>query len=810
MLALLIGAAFTVLLWAIADTHSATSARRDSRTAIVEAGSVEQLVIDLETGQRGFVITKREDFLQPWREARAEFPALASRFVGTATSPGQRRSAEEIVRDVESLINDYSVPLVEQVRRGDAAGFTTAATAEGKRRVDALRGQFGQYVADERAKLRSREDAAAVDQRRAVIAAGIGLTVSTGLVAAFTVFQRRAVVQPIRDAAATALRLSHGDLGVRMRPSRVAELDTLGSSFNTMAVSLQDSRMHIEEARKRLELLYEASVAMGTTLDVEQTAHELANVAVPRFADFVTVDLLAPALRGEEASVTARTPLCRVALAGIRHDAPLSDVGDLMTLRLAASEASGLPTDRATLDADLRVSSGWGPHGAEWARRIVDYGIHSLIRVPLSARGVTLGAVGFWRCRPEPFDQDDVALSEELAAKAAVAIDNARRYTRERSTALTLQRNLLPQCLPGQTAVEVAFRYLPAAPQAGVGGDWYDVIPLSGSRVALVVGDVVGHGLHASASMGRLRTAVRTLAEVDLPPEEVITYLDDLVLHLSSDGGQVGCDHADDVVAASDLGATCLYAVYDPVSRRCSLATAGHPMPAVLTPDGTVRSVTGPVGPPLGVGGLPFEATELELTAGSVLALFTDGLIESRGRDIDSGLADLCRSLTRPAATLEEACDVILDAMLHDDPADDVALLLARTHALPPEQVATWQIAADPAQVEYARRLAVQQLDAWGLDEAAFITELVVSELVTNAIRYGEPPIQLRLINDRTLICEVSDTSSTTPHLRRARTFDEGGRGLLLVANLTQGWGTRQTNTGKTIWCEQTFPAPGT
>jgi CHASE3 domain sensor protein len=801
LLALLIGVAFAVLLWAMTDTNSSTTARRASRTAIVEAGNLEQLVVDLETGQRGFVITKHEEFLEPWQAAREAFPTESRRFIETATSPEQRRGAVQITQGIESFIKDYSVPLVEAVRRGDPAASDLASTAAGKRHVDALRAQFGRYTVNERAKLQAREDLADANQRRAVIAAGAGLVASTALVAAFTVFQHRTVVRPVREAASAAGRLADGDLGVRISTGSVAEIGALGASFNTMAASVQDSR-------KRLELLCEASVSVGTVLDVEQTARELAQVAAPRFADFTTVDLLAPVLRGEEPP-PGSTQLRRVALVGVRQDAPLHDVGDLMALGPSTPEVRGLRTGRATIDADLRTSPHWGSREPERAARILDYGIHSLIRAPMLARGVMVGTVGFWRCRPEPFGQDDVALAEELAAKAAVAIDNALRYTRERSTALTLQRHMLPQRLPSPSAVEVASRYLPAGPQTGVGGDWYDVIQLSGSRVALVVGDVVGHGLHASATMGRLRTAVRTLAEVDLPPEEVLTYLDDLVLHLANDddlGDGHRADDAGDEVSMADLGATCLYAVYDPVSRRCSLATAGHPLPVVLAPDGTVRLVSGHVGPPLGIGGLPFEATDLELDAGSVLALYTDGLVEARHRDIDLGLAELRRALVRPRATLEEACDTVIGSLLPERPADDVALLLARTHALPPEQVATWQIASDPAQVEHARKLAVEQLDAWGLAEAGFVTELVASELVTNAIRYGEPPIQLRLIRDRALICEVSDGSSTTPHLRHARTFDEGGRGLLLVAQLTQGWGTRQTTTGKTIWCEQTLP----
>ncbi len=416
-----------------------------------------------------------------------------------------------------------------------------------------------------------------------------------------------------------------------------------------------------------------------------------------------------------------------------------------------------------------------------------------------------LGVVSFWRAgESEPFEVTDLPDAEELVAKSAVATDNARRYTRERATALALQRSLLPQQLPGQTAVEVAFRYLPAGSQAGVGGDWFDVIPLSGSRVALVVGDVVGHGINASATMGRLRTAVRTLADVDLPPDELLTHLDDLVVHLTGDE-EAGTAESD-VAAAGELGATCLYSVYDPVSRRWALASAGHLLPAVITRDGTVEFVSGFVGPPLGLGGLPFETTELTLPAGSVLALYSDGLVKSRERDFDEGLDTLRDALEAGTASLEDACDTVIHTLVGERPADDIALLLARTHALTSDRVAIWDIPADPSLVMWARKVAVEQLDEWGLVEGAFTTELLVSELVTNAIRYGDSPIQLRLIRDRTLICEVSDASSTAPHLRRARDYDEGGRGLFLVAQLSQNWGARHTTVGKTLWCEQKLP----
>ncbi|MFF4347607.1 SpoIIE family protein phosphatase [Streptomyces sp. NPDC001530] len=562
-------------------------------------------------------------------------------------------------------------------------------------------------------------------------------------------------------------------------------------------------------ARERLALLNEAGTRIGTTLDVARTAQELADLAVPRLADFVSVDLLDSVTRGQEPTagpVDASVILRRVAHQSSHEGVPeaVVDLGAIDIYPPFSPPVRALTTGQPLLSGlDDPDFIRWITEDEMRSERVRAYGFHSIMATPLRARGVTLGVAVFARRESSrPFEQDDLVLAEELAGRAAVGVDNARRYTRERTHALTLQRSLLPRDLPKQAAVEVAYRYLPAGRGAGVGGDWFDVVPLSGTRVALVVGDVVGHGLHASATMGRLRTAVRTLADVDLPPDELLTHLDDLVIHLTSDDDSVCAD----MTSSGQIGATCLYAVYDPVSRICTLASAGHPPPAVLFPDGTVTVVRLSPGPLLGVGGLPFEATELELPESSLLAFYTDGLIASRAQDIGLGLDRLCESLATPVPSLETTCDAVLEALLPDTPDDDVALLLARTRALHTDQVAAWSVPSDPAIVADARAQASRQLAIWGLEEAAYVTELVVSELVTNAIRYGEVPIGLRLIRDRTLICEVSDASSTAPHLRRARIYDEGGRGLHMVAQLTQGWGTRQTPTGKTIWAEQPLP----
>ncbi|WP_268867506.1 SpoIIE family protein phosphatase [Streptomyces blattellae] len=558
-------------------------------------------------------------------------------------------------------------------------------------------------------------------------------------------------------------------------------------------------------ARQRLAMLNEAAAAIGTTLDVVRTAEELVELLVPGYADFASVDLLDWVLGADEppTSLNRQIVLRRVAHGSRTEGTPEAAVrlGDMDVYAGYSPPARALREGRAVL------SQAGEPDFMRWvaerntrapAGRPHRRGVHSVLAVPLRARGTTLGvAVAVRIAHPDDYGGDDAVLAEELASRAAVCIDNSRRFARERSTALALQHSLLPRGLPGQAAVEVAHRYLPSGSLAGIGGDWFDVIPLSGSRVALVVGDVVGHGIPSSATMGRLCTAVRTLADVDLPPDELLTHLDDLVTHLAA---------GDRDEEAAELGATCLYAVYDPVTRHLTMAAAGHPAPAVFLPDGTARLVELNAGPPLGVGGLPFESVELELPEGAVVALYTDGLIEDRDRDVDHATSELCRALTARTDTLDTLCDIVLKAVLPEEPRDDVALLLARTRALGADRVATWDVLPDPAHVAVTRQEATEQLAAWGLDEAGFVTELVVSELVTNAIRYGEPPIQLRLIRDRTLICEVSDGSSTSPHLRRAHAYDEGGRGLLLVAQLTQRWGSRQTVRGKTIWAEQPLP----
>ncbi|MFG3367710.1 SpoIIE family protein phosphatase [Streptomyces sp. NPDC090032] len=552
-------------------------------------------------------------------------------------------------------------------------------------------------------------------------------------------------------------------------------------------------------ARGRLTLLYEAGVRIGTTLDVRRTAEELAEVTVPRMADVVTVELLEAVLQGEEPTGAVHR-MRRTVLHGAYAPHPLQPVGDLIQFVVADTPmVAALRGGTAVLVPDLQNARDWQAQDPEGARQVLASGIHSLITVPLRARGVVLGMVNFWRGAGTPaFEEEDIAVAEELGARAAVAIDNARRYSREHTMAVTLQRSLLPRDLPEQDALEVAFRYLPA--QSGVGGDWFDVIPLPGFRVALVVGDVVGHGLHAAVTMGRLRTAVLNFSSLDLPPEELLGRLDEMVMRLDSQAD--GADREGSQVT----GATCLYAIYDPVGGRCTFSRAGHLAPAVVDPAGRVTFPDLPLSPPLGVGGHPFEAGELDLPEGSRLVLFTDGLVQDRKRDIDEGLTLLGAAVAHPDQTAEETCQALTETLLPQHPSDDVALLVARTRLLDPSRVALWDVPFDVSAVSRIRTEVSRRLRDWALEEESFANELILSELLTNAIRYGAPPVRVRiLLGRRTLVCEVSDGSNTSPRLRRAATTDEGGRGLFLVSQFAAGWGTRYVANGKVIWAEQSL-----
>ncbi|MET9401602.1 SpoIIE family protein phosphatase [Kitasatospora sp. NPDC002965] len=552
-------------------------------------------------------------------------------------------------------------------------------------------------------------------------------------------------------------------------------------------------------AQQRLSLLNEASTRIGTTLDLDRTSEELVEVVIPRFADFVTVDLRDAVLGGEDPSpvpADGSVLMRAVAVGEAAADGTMSRAADQVgtTSQSAQVYAESLRTGRSILVSEVDEAA---------LRRIVasedrvqpglDAGVHSYLMVPLLARGLVLGGVEFIRTRnPLPFGAADRSLAEELAARTALAIDNGRLYRRERETALTLQRSLLPQEIHRTLGLEIAYRYLPSSVVSEVGGDWFDVVPLSSGRVALVVGDVMGHGIRAAATMGQLRTVARTLITLELSPDRVMHRLDEATTAIGE--GQF---------------ATCVCVVYDPVGRHCTASCAGHLPPVVGDGRGGARLVELPPGAPLGVGGVPFESVEFTLPEDGLLALYTDGLVERRGRDLDEGLDLLCRTIAAGThRSPEQTCDAVLAELTGRTSEDDIAVIIAQARPVGSDRIATLPLGDDHAMVAHSRRFTRETLGDWGLGALADWAELLTSELITNALVHAGSPTQLRLLCNRTLTVEVADQDAESPRMRRAREEDEGGRGIHLVNELAHRWGSRKTPDGKVVWFELELP-PG-
>ncbi|MFE9113616.1 SpoIIE family protein phosphatase [Streptomyces collinus] len=561
-------------------------------------------------------------------------------------------------------------------------------------------------------------------------------------------------------------------------------------------------------ARRNLALLNEAGARIGNSLDLETTARQLLDVVVPGFCDLATVDLYQGLLAGDETPpglADGSAELRRVAFASAVSDAPFAGTG----VPVAVGAVHHYPFNSPCADA-LRTARPQTVPGEDGGL------VQSTLAVPMVAHDTVVGLVQFARTKgSEPFGDRDRDLAVELAARAAVCIDNARLYRREHERALILQRSLLPPGDPEASGLDIACRYLPGSVNTGrpseVGGDWFDVIELPGHRTALVVGDVMGRGLRAAVAMGELRTAVRTLAQLDLEPAEVLSQLDEIARGLGAPGGVQQATRAARRPREADLSevylATCVYAVYDSVTRRCTFANAGHLPPVLVEPGEPALMLDVPPGMPLGVGGEPFEEVEVELPEGALLALYTDGLVESRDHPLDEGLQAFVSALSDPTQPLEDVCDHVLNTLDTHHGEDDIALLMARVQGLPTDSVGDWTLPREPRSVGRAREYARAQLLAWDMEPLVDTTELLVSELVTNALRYGEGEIRLRLLLDRTLVCEVWDSGLVQPRRRRARDTDEGGRGLQLVGLLSAAWGSRRTPRGKTVWFE--LPLPG-
>ncbi|WP_407914073.1 SpoIIE family protein phosphatase [Kitasatospora sp. NE20-6] len=554
---------------------------------------------------------------------------------------------------------------------------------------------------------------------------------------------------------------------------------------------------------RRLIESYRRAFEIGGSFDVVTVARELVDLVVPALGDLGCVDFPDDVLQGRDPPLgypgmrASRPRRVAVKSADGGWPAAMTQAGEQVPIVEDQPRTAAIAVGRAFV-LDPAAGRALLSHDARLITRLMPADMRTAVVCPLYHRGRLFGSLQLWRTdNPAPFDEDDLKLVQDLCDRTALVLDNAHRYTREHRTVVALQRSLLPPAATRSTACETAGTYLPASGSVSAGGDWFDTIALSSLRTALVVGDVIGHGLPATATMARLRTAVQTLADLDLPPDELLTRLDDLVRRMAAES-----DHPDTV------GATCLFVVHDPVTGHCRMASAGHPPPALLLPDGTAHHVPLTPGPPLGVGDHPFEEWSGALPPGSTLALYTDGLT---GHDPTRGMPDLLTHLAAAARPERPLADIGADLVdrrpvseNHRD--DDVTLLIARIQAVPEENVRRWEYPADVTAVHTARADATAQLRSWGLEEQMFATELVVSELVTNAIRHAGGPVGLLLVRDHVLVCEVSDSSSTQPRLRRALNTDEGGRGLFLVAQLTNRWGSRHGAHGKTIWTEQNLP----
>ncbi|NML52911.1 SpoIIE family protein phosphatase [Streptomyces sp. R302] len=607
--------------------------------------------------------------------------------------------------------------------------------------------------------------------------------------------------RPRQEAAPAGLP---SDIPAQPAPQLPEPSPAPGPSAPAVAVAVSPKGAEQAGRREgdRLRFVGAATRRIARGLDLDEIVLGLCRATVPAFSDEILVYLRDPLPVGDERPVAPfvlrlrRTDRLRLTdLEGdelvLVPDPDPTPAAELCEVRSGSSLAEVLRGVRPVFgdSAAARAALGelLGPeHPLPRGPRA--------ILAPLRGRRRVIGAAVFLRRAEQPaFDPDDLLVGAQLATHTALGIDKAVLYGREAYIADELQRTMLPDSLPQPTGVKLASRYLPAAETARVGGDWYDAIPLPGSRVALVVGDVMGHSMTSAAIMGQLRTTAQTLAGLDLPPQEVLHHLDEQAQRLGE-----------------NRMATCMYAVYDPVSHRITVANAGHPPPILLHLDGRAEVLRVPAGAPIGVGGVDFEAVELDAPAGATLLLYTDGLVESRLRDVWTGIEQLrerlaaAAQLTGPdhAPPLEALCDDVLDMLGPGDRDDDIALLAARFDGIAPSDVAYWFLDPEDAAPGRARRLARRALARWDLEELTDSVELLISEVVTNAVRYAERPVTLRLLRTDVLRCEVGDDSPQLPRQRRARETDEGGRGLFLVNRLARRWGATRLSGGKVVWFE--------
>ncbi|WP_405832870.1 SpoIIE family protein phosphatase [Streptomyces sp. NBC_01176] len=607
--------------------------------------------------------------------------------------------------------------------------------------------------------------------------------------------------EPVVSRLVRAVVDAPGGLGRRIYSVSYVRLESSHGDVLGLVASALDVTER-ENAHHRLALLESVRTHVGQGLNVGAVCEELVEAVVPRFAGITVVDVIEDVVHGEEppqVPVGEDVVLRRAAFRGPVSAYPVGDVRPLPRDTPFSHVLSDLRPRLVSLGKDAV----WLAADPARADAIERSGAHSLIVAPLALHGQALGLVSFYRHRQEdPFTEEDLAVASSVCAHAALCVETARRYMREWIIAATVQRRLLPQHSGTPNTLEISRLFLP---DPDGGGAWSDTIALPGARTALIVGDVAKQGIGAAVTVGILRTAVHTLAALDLEPDELLARLSDTAGRLARACATLP---PGDPLCRESLTAGCAVAIYDPVELTCTLARAGLPRPVAVLPDGTSTELPVPAGPLLAeMSSAPFPATTVDLPEGSTLAMAT-ATAGVRVLAPSGPLRPLLDSAgERP---LRELCGDLTDALVDDRPSGDTLILLARTHALPADRVLTVPLPADAEAAPIARRAARRQLEVWATDEeTAFTTELIVSELVGNAIRHGAPPLRLRLILDRMLTCEVSDGATSAPHVKHARAVDESGRGLFIVASLAEQWGARHHKHGKTVWAELPLQDPG-
>ncbi|HEX4091381.1 MAG TPA: ATP-binding SpoIIE family protein phosphatase [Trebonia sp.] len=588
---------------------------------------------------------------------------------------------------------------------------------------------------------------------------------------------------------------------VSVRPMQAGGSDV--AALVILQIPIPSGERFIEPGLMREVLLRDSALSDEDTLDFSDLAMKMTAQLVPAFCTAAEVLVLESLIGDNE--VPAHGPAADVPLRRlhVKHDREnpawqaAFPVGEILRF------PGGSPYARCIESGEPVLEGSISPEAARklaraWRRKPVSglLSDSSMLILPAISKGTVVGLFCCFReLGTRRFDRYDMEMAMDFAARQAVFFDHATRYNREHATALTLQRAMLPTGLSYPSSIDVRHRYLPGSELVEVGGDWYESIRLPGARVALVVGDVAGHGVRAAVTMGRLRTAIQTLAMLELPPAATLQQLDELMQNIGE---------------REPHFATCAYGVYDAVTGEIELAVAGHLPPLLVNPDGTNAYLEVAPSPPLGIieDGI-VETTRHQVEDGSLFVLYTDGLVESRDRDISEGLDRLQVAFGEgaPEKDLEDLCKTALDGVYSDAKRDDIAVLIAKLRRIPEDHRISFSLEPELSSVRQARAMIRDPLKRWGLEDLIPVTELLVSELVTNAIKYanGETTLQLILEPD-ILTCEVHDTSPALPRVLQVDKDAENGRGLHVVSQLSARWGARRSHGGKVVWCAQVVP----